>query len=224
MTEPRTRTARRVPRTVVLLGFASLLNDASSDIIYPLLPIFLSTYVGATPLIIGMIEGTADAVASILKLIAGRWSDRVAKRKPFVVWGYALAGVSRVLIAAATHWAPVFGARLLDRTGKGIRSAPRDALIADVTPQEDRGRAFGLQRALDHTGAILGPLLAAGLLALGFSLRGVFLFAVIPTVAGVILLLAGLREPEPKRAAAGVALRGAALPPGFRRAMVPVAF
>lgn len=215
---------RRVPGTVVLLGFASLLNDASSDIIYPLLPIFLSTYVGATPLIIGMIEGTADAVASILKLIAGTWSDRVAKRKPFVVWGYGLAGVSRVLIAAATHWVPIFGARLLDRTGKGIRSAPRDALIADVTVEADRGRAFGLQRALDHTGAIIGPLIAAGLLALGFSLRGIFLFAVIPTVAGIILLLVGLREPQLKRAEAGITIRGEALPAGFRRAMVPIAF
>ncbi|HEU5163826.1 MAG TPA: MFS transporter, partial [Thermoanaerobaculia bacterium] len=115
-------------------------------------------------------------------------------------------------------------ARLLDRTGKGIRSAPRDALIADVTPEADRGRAFGLQRALDHTGAILGPLIAAGLLALGFSLRGVFLFAIIPTVLGVVLLLIGLREPEAKRVAAGVSLRGEPLPAGFRSAMIPIAF
>ncbi|HEU5163170.1 MAG TPA: MFS transporter, partial [Thermoanaerobaculia bacterium] len=100
---------RKIPGTVVLLGFASLLNDASSDIIYPLLPIFLSTYAGATPLIIGMIEGVADAIASILKLFAGIWSDRISRRKPFVVSGYALAGASRVLIAAATHWVPVFG-------------------------------------------------------------------------------------------------------------------
>ena len=219
----RTTRARKIPGTVVLLGFASLLNDASSDIIYPLLPIFLATQAGATPLIIGMIEGVADAIASILKLVAGIWSDRTSKRKPFVVSGYALAGASRVLIAAATHWAPIFGARLLDRTGKGIRSAPRDALIADVTPESDRGRAFGLQRALDHTGAILGPLIAAGLLALGFSLRGVFLFAIIPTVIGVVLLVVGLREPEVKRVAAGVSLRGEPLPAGFRGAMIPIA-
>ncbi|HEY0592173.1 MAG TPA: MFS transporter [Thermoanaerobaculia bacterium] len=214
---------RRIPGTVVLLGLASLLNDASSDIIYPLLPIFLSTYAGATPLIIGMIEGTADAIASILKLIAGTWSDRVSKRKPFVVWGYGLAGVSRVLIAAATHWAPIFGARLLDRTGKGIRSAPRDALIADVTAEGDRGRAFGLQRALDHTGAIIGPLIAAALLAAGLSLRGIFLVAVIPTLIGVVLLLIALREPERKRVAAGTELGGGPLPGSFGRAMIPIA-
>ena len=222
MSEPRAR--RKIPGTVVLLGFASLLNDASSDIIYPLLPIFLSTYAGASPLIIGMIEGSADAIASILKLVAGTWSDRVGKRKAFVVSGYGLAGISRVLIAAATHWAPVLGARLLDRTGKGIRSAPRDALIADITPEADRGRAFGLQRALDHTGAIIGPLIAAALLAAGLSLRGIFLFAVIPTVAGIVLLLVGLHEPERTRVAAGVTLKGDPLPGAFGRAMVPVSF
>ncbi len=214
---------RKIPGTVVLLGLASLLNDASSDIIYPLLPIFLSTYAGATPLIIGMIEGTADAIASILKLIAGTWSDRVSRRKPFVVWGYGLAGFSRVLIAMATHWAPIFGARLLDRTGKGIRSAPRDALIADITHPGERGRAFGLQRALDHTGAIIGPLIAAGLLALGLSLRSIFFVAIIPTLLGVVLLVIALREPERKEVSAGAKLTGAPLPAGFRRAMIPIA-
>ncbi len=214
---------KRVPRAVVLLGFASLLNDASSDIIYPLLPIFLSTYVGATPLIIGLIEGTADALASILKLVAGRWSDRVRRRKAFVVWGYGLAGASRILIAVARHWGLVFAARLLDRTGKGIRSAPRDALIADVAADEQRGKAFGLQRALDHTGAIIGPLLAAGLLALGLSLRAVFAVAIVPAFVGVVLLIAALREPEREVAEAAEPLTGERLPSPFRRALVPIA-
>lgn len=221
---PAAPARRRLPRTVVLLGFASLLNDTSSDIIYPLLPIFLSTYVGATPALIGMIEGTADALASILKLLAGRWSDRAGQRKPFVVWGYGLAGISRMLIAAAGHWGVVFGARLLDRTGKGIRSAPRDALIVDVTVAEDRGRAFGLQRALDHTGAIVGPLLAAALLALGLSLRSVFVVAIVPTAIGVLLLLVALRDPVRQKAEAGLRMTSSEpLTRGFRRAMAPIA-
>ncbi|HUP64764.1 MAG TPA: MFS transporter [Thermoanaerobaculia bacterium] len=213
---------RRVPQTVVLLGFASMLNDASSDIIYPLLPIFLTTYVGATPLIIGVIEGASDALASVLKLIAGTWSDRASHRKGFVVGGYALAGASRILIAAASHWSLVLGARLADRTGKGIRSAPRDALIADVTPMEDRGRAFGLQRAMDHTGAVAGPLIAFGLLAAGFSLRAIFVFAILPTILGVLLLMVSLREPERKRAAAAP-VGHEPLPSSFRKRMIPIA-
>lgn len=214
---------RKIPGTVVLLGFASLLNDASSDIIYPLLPIFLSTYVGATPAMIGLMEGSADALASILKLLAGRWSDRAGRRKSFVISGYGLAGLSRILIAAAGHWGVVFGARLLDRTGKGIRSAPRDAMIVDLTPAEDRGRAFGLQRALDHTGAIVGPLLAAGLLAVGFSLRSIFVVAIVPTAIGVVLLLVALREPARTGEEAGPRLTGEPLSRGYRRAMVPIA-
>src|SRR5512141_82901 len=121
---------------VILLSFASLLNDISSDMIYPLLPIFLTSYVGATPFIVGMIEGSAEAVAAFLKLGAGALSDRMPRRKPLIVAGYALAAASRALIAAAGRWPAVLAARLLDRTGKGIRSAPRDALIADITPVE----------------------------------------------------------------------------------------
>jgi MFS family permease len=175
-----------------------LLNDAASELIYPLLPIFLSTTLGATPVVIGLIEGVADGMASILKYFSGAWSDRVKKRKPMVVWGYALAAGSRLLIAAATMWPLVFTARLIDRTGKGIRSAPRDALISDVTPPDQRGRAYGFHRALDHTGAIVGPLLAVLLLqGFGFSLRATFLFAVIPGAAGVLMLAFLLRETKP---------------------------
>jgi MFS family permease len=184
---------------VVLLGLAALLNDAASELIYPLLPIFLTTTLGATPAVVGLIEGAADGMASILKYFSGAWSDRARKRKPLIVSGYALAAASRALIAVATMWPLVMTARLIDRTGKGIRSAPRDAMISDVTPREDRGRAYGFHRALDHTGAIIGPLLAILLLQFfGLSVRATFMFAVIPGAIGVLMLAFLLRESESK--------------------------
>ncbi|MDP9192028.1 MAG: MFS transporter [Acidobacteriota bacterium] len=182
---------------VILLGLAALLNDTASELIYPLLPVFLTATLGATPVVIGLIEGVADGMASILKYFSGAYSDRAKKRKPMVVTGYALAAASRLLIAAATVWPLVLTARLIDRTGKGIRSAPRDAMISDVTPPDQRGRAYGFHRALDHTGAILGPLLAVLLLqGLGLSLRTTFLFAVIPGAIGVVMLMFLLRETQ----------------------------
>jgi MFS family permease len=197
------RTARDVAKLkpqVILLGLISLLNDTASEMIYPLLPVFLTTALGATPLIVGLIEGAADALASVLKLAAGWMSDRLPARKPLVVGGYALATISRGWIGVAGRWPSVLGARLLDRTGKGVRSAPRDAIIADVTPLPDRGKAFGFQRALDHTGAVLGPLLAVAMLQLGHvTMRHVFLIAVIPGAIGVVLLAVMLHEPPHER-------------------------
>jgi len=186
---------QRLKPQVLLLGLMSLLNDAASEMVYPLLPVFLTSSLGATPVVIGLIEGVADGLASILKYFAGRWSDVTSRRKPFVVWGYTLAAASRALIAAALVWPLVFAARLLDRTGKGIRSAPRDAMISDVTPADQRGRAFGFQRALDHTGAIVGPLLAMACLnVMGLTLRQTIYLAVIPGAIGVVLLVVLLRE------------------------------
>lgn len=183
---------------VRLLAFASLLNDSASEMIYPLLPVFLVTVLGATPVTVGVIEGAADGLASILKYFAGSISDRMPRRKPLVVGGYALAAASRALIAVAGRWPAVLTARLIDRTGKGIRSAPRDAIIADVTPAEDRGRAFGFQRALDHTGAVIGPLLALLFLnVIQIQMRTLFMIAVIPGAIGVAVLLLFLRE-EPR--------------------------
>ena len=180
---------------VKLLGIVSLLNDSASEMIYPLLPIFLTAVLGATAVDVGLIEGAADGLASILKYYAGAYSDRLKKRKPLIVSGYTLAAVSRALIAAATVWPLVLVARLIDRTGKGIRSAPRDALIADVTPLEQRGRAFGFHRALDHTGAIIGPLFALLFLdAMHLPLRTVFAIAVVPGLIGAGILVAFLRE------------------------------
>jgi MFS family permease len=211
---------------VILLGLAALLNDSASELIYPLLPIFLSTTLGASPAIIGLIEGAADGLASILKYFAGAWSDRLGRRKPLIVAGYGLAAASRALIAAATVWPLVLFARLLDRTGKGARSAPRDAMISDVTPPEQRGRAFGFHRALDHTGAIVGPLLAILLLqVLGFSLRQTILVAVIPGAIGAVMLAFLLREepavPRPPKELAPL-VGGPKLPATFRGAITAV--
>src|ERR1043166_1359337 len=186
---------QRLRPQVILLGFVSLLNDSSSEMIYPLLPVFLASYLGAAPVVIGLIEGGADGLASVLKYFAGAWSDRMPKRKPLIAGGYSLAAVSRVLIPLARVWPLVLLARLIDRTGKGVRSAPRDALIADVTPPESRGKAFGFHRALDHTGAIVGPLIALLLMdGMHVQMRTVFFVAVIPGAIGVFLLLAFLRE------------------------------
>jgi len=185
----------RLKPQVRLLAFASLLNDAASEMIYPLLPVFLVSVLGATPVTVGVIEGAADGLASILKYFAGSISDRMPRRKPLVVAGYALAAGSRALIAVAGRWPAVLTARLIDRTGKGIRSAPRDAIIADVTPAEDRGRAFGFQRALDHTGAVVGPLLALLFLnVIHIPMRTLFMIAVIPGAIGVTMLVFFLRE------------------------------
>lgn len=188
--------AKKLRPQVILLGLVSLLNDSSSEMIYPLLPVFLSTTLGATPVVIGMIEGLADGLSSILKLVAGAWSDRMPRRKPFVAFGYGLAAASRALIGYAAHWPTVLTARLIDRTGKGIRSAPRDAMISDVTPPESRGKAFGFHRALDHTGAVIGPLAALIFLnVMHVPMRTLFLIAVIPGAIGVLLILVALKEP-----------------------------
>jgi MFS family permease len=178
---------------VVLLGLAALLNDAASEMIYPLLPVFLSATLGASPAIIGLIEGVADGMSSILKYFSGAWSDRARRRKPLIVGGYTLAAAARAIIGAAAAWPMVFTARLIDRTGKGMRSAPRDAMISDVTAPAERGRAFGFHRALDHTGAIVGPLIATVLLWF-VDLRTMFFLAVIPGAIGVVMLAVLLRE------------------------------
>ena len=206
-----TRPAALRPQ-VILLSFAALLNDVSSEMIFPLLPVFLTVTLGATPLVVGLIEGSADALSSILKLAAGVWSDRVRRRKPLIIAGYAMAAVSRALIGGAVRWPSVLAARLIDRTGKGIRSAPRDAMISDVTPVESRGRAFGFHRALDHTGAIIGPLVAMALLqGLHVSIRRLFVLATIPAAIGVAMLWLLLKE-EPREHAGGGASRAVSVP------------
>src|SRR6266496_3290408 len=153
------RRYRALPQNVFAISLVSLLNDASSEIIYPLLPLFLSSTLGASARAIGTIEGSAESIASLLKLYAGYLSDRLGKRKLLVVCGYALASMARPLLAITKSWQQVLAIRLTDRVGKGFRTAPRDAMIADTVEIEQRGIAFGFHRAMDHAGAVIGPLL-----------------------------------------------------------------
>ncbi len=183
-------------RNLVALSVVSLLTDASSEMIYPLVPVFLSTVLGASAMSVGLIEGSAQALTAVVAALSGGWSDRLGKRKALVVSGYMLASVLRPLIGLATSVAQVLAIRLGDRVGKGIRGAPRDALIADSVPPEVRGKAFGLHRAADHAGAVVGPLLAFGFLQYaGLSLRTVFLLAAVPAALAMVVLVVGVREP-----------------------------
>ena len=202
------RRYRRLPRNVFAISLVSLLNDASSEIIYPLLPVFLSLTLGASPGIVGLIEGAAESISSLLKLFAGYFSDRRGKRKSFVVFGYVLSSFARPLLALSNTWYQVLAIRLSDRVGKGIRSAPRDAMIADTVRVEERGLAFGFHRAMDHTGAVAGPLLGY-LLVLFFAIdrnsptaaefNRIFLAASVPALAAVIVAAFYVREVKHKR-------------------------
>ena len=186
-----------LPRTVWLLGLISLLNDAASDMIYPLVPLYVASVLMAGPRALGLIEGVAEAAGSLLKLGAGVLADRIRRIKPFVVAGYGLAGIARPLIGITTSWTGVLFFRFVDRVGKGLRSAPRDALLAASVAPQQRGLAYGLHRGMDNAGAVVGPLVAAALLAAGLSLRQVFLLAFVPAV---LVLLMALRLREPPRA------------------------
>jgi MFS family permease len=191
--EDRARSHSRLPAAVVLLGFTSLFTDVGTEMIFPLLPVFLSETLRASPAFLGLVEGAADTVSSLLKLASGVIADRVQKRKPLVLFGYGLASTVRPFVAMATLPWHVLAVRVTDRIGKGIRSSPRDALIADAAGDR-AGRAFGFHQAMDNAGAVVGPLLATGLIALGLSIRGVFWIAVIPGLLATALV-ALVREP-----------------------------
>ena len=181
--------ASRLPAGIWALGFVSLLMDISSELIHSLLPVFLVTVLGTSVLVVGLIEGAAEATALIVKVFSGALSDYWGRRKPLAVLGYGLGAISKPLFALATTSGLVLTARLIDRVGKGIRGAPRDALVADIAPQALRGAAFGLRQSLDTVGAFLGPLLAIGLMLLwADDFRAVFWVAVIPAFACVALL------------------------------------
>jgi MFS family permease len=186
-----------LPRNVWVLGFVSLLMDLSSEIYHALLPAFITMVLGLPATALGAIDGVAEATASFAKLFSGRLSDRSLRRKPWVMAGYGLAALSKPLFALAANAPAVMAARFADRIGKGIRGAPRDAMIADETPPEIRGRAFGLRQALDTAGALLAPLVAIGLMAwLASDIRAVFWIAVIPAGLSFLLAWLALREPE----------------------------
>ena len=219
--------ARRIPRTVIALGVVSLLTDLSSEMIYPLLPIFLASVLGAGAMALGLIEGVAESTAALLKVVSGVWTDRTRRRKPLVVAGYTLSGMMRPLIGLAAAWPAVLALRFADRVGKGLRTSPRDALIADVTDAGARGTAYGFHRAMDHAGAVLGPLVAAMLLNFaGLPLRQVFLLSAIPAVAVLVVLLLGVKEPPAQRAESPTVPKllapWSALGPDYRRLLLAV--
>ena len=190
----------RIPVGIWVLGFVSMLMDISSEMIHSLLPMFMVGSLGLSVFVVGLIEGLAEATALIVKIFSGALSDYIGKRKGLAVLGYAMGAFTKPLFAVASGAGLIITARLLDRVGKGIRGAPRDALVADIAPPEVRGAAFGLRQSLDTVGAFTGPLLAVGLMLLWANdFRAVFWVAVIPAMLCVVLLLVGVKEPERHR-------------------------
>ncbi len=227
----------RLPPVVVRLGWVSFLTDASSEMIVPLLPAFVATLTGVPAMALGWIEGVAETAASFAKILSGRLTDRAKAKKPLVFIGYALSSLSKPLIGLAPTWPVVVFIRFVDRIGKGVRTAPRDTMIAAVASGERRGAAYGLHRAFDNAGAVLGPLLAAGLMGLmGLSFKMVFLLAAIPAGLSLLVLAFGVRERKeeekislkvnragsPEGASSDAA--AAVLPPIFWRAAWLIAF
>ena len=188
-----------IPRPVWFLGWTSLFTDAATEMIYPLLPVYLSRVLGAGAMSLGIIEGVAEGINSVLKIVSGWWSDRRARRRPLVIIGYALSGAARPLIAITTTWMQVLVIRALDRTGKGVRGAPRDAMLARFADASSRGRIFGFHRAMDHTGAIVGPLVATAFLYFWpGEYRTLFALTTIPGALAVAMLFL-VTEDEPQR-------------------------
>ncbi|MEP6901660.1 MAG: MFS transporter [Actinomycetota bacterium] len=228
---------RNLSGNVFALSLVSLLNDTSSEIIYPLLPIFLKLTLNASPFAIGLIEGFAESVAAFLKLFSGYLSDRFKKRKLLVFIGYAMASFTRPLLAFAGSWQQVLAVRVTDRVGKGIRGTPRDALIADSVPPEKRGFAFGFNRAADHLGAVIGPICAFVLLSFlagnpenptAQDYRQVFLFASIPVVLGLFVIVFFVKETPPEQLSENGAISPLKLSlkefdPNFKRFLIVIA-
>jgi MFS family permease len=215
----------KLPRTVWLLGIISLVNDAASDMIYPLVPLYLASVLMAGPKALGIIEGIAEAFSSLLKLFAGVLADRTRHVKYWVFAGYGIAGFARPLLGLTTSWLGVLACRFADRVGKGLRSAPRDALLSLSVDASQRGLAFGFHRAMDNFGAVIGPLVAATLLAAGMPLRHVFLWAIVPGVVVIVLALFLKDDATPAPAAKPVAFSWTLreFPPAFRRYLIVLA-
>jgi MFS family permease len=183
-----------LPRPVRLLGWVSLLTDAATEAVYPLLPVFITQVLGGPPVALGIVEGAADATSSALRVVSGRWSDRTGARKPIVLLGYSLSSLVRPFIAITSTWAHVFVIRVVDRVGKGLRGAPRDAMLASLAPPGQRGRVFGYHWAMDHAGAAVGPLLAT--VFLYFSPDGYRLLFALTIIPGLLAVLTLTRVPE----------------------------
>lgn len=180
---------RGITKNVFVISLVSFFNDIASEMIYPIVPIFLTTVLGAPVTIVGLVEGIAESTASILRVFSGWFSDKLKSRKPFMVVGYGLSALSKAVLAASFHWSMVLGGRFLDRFGKGIRTSARDALLSESSEAQHRGSVFGFHRAVDTMGALIGPLIALALLSkFGHNLRLVFYLAVIPSAIGIVLL------------------------------------
>jgi MFS family permease len=193
---------QRIPRGVWVLGFVSLLMDVSSELIHSLLPVFMVSALGSSAFVVGLVEGAGEGTALIVKVFSGTWSDWWGRRKPLAVLGYGLGAASKPLFALASSAGLVLAARLIDRVGKGLRGAPRDAMVADLAPAQLRGAAFGLRQSLDTVGAFAGPALALGLMLLWHDdFRAVFRVAIVPGLLSVALLLFGVREARAPRPA-----------------------
>jgi len=206
-----------LPRTVWLIGLISFVNDAASEMLYPLMPLYLATVLMAGPKTLGLIEGVAEASSSIFKLVSGVIVDRSKKTKPWIVIGYFLAGIGRPLIAFANSWAWVLCIRFTDRIGKGLRSSPRDALLAESVAPNHRGLTFGLHRSMDNAGAVFGPLMAAFLLSQQVPLKDIFLWAIVPGVIAISLALCLKEPPREKVVVESFSWSLEGLPPDFKR-------
>ena len=217
---------RSLPKTVWLLGAISLLNDSASELVYPLLPLYLSSVMLAGPRFLGLMEGVAESLTAILKLVSGAMSDRFATRKLPAVLGYAFAALARPLYALVSTAMGVFALRILDRLGKALRSAPRDALLSASVPANQRGLAFGLHRSMDHAGAVIGPLLAYALIAGGADIQQVLMWALLPGVLCVILAMQ-IKEGAPRLQVAAESpprnWRWRSLPSPFKRYLIALA-
>lgn len=215
---------RNLPRTVWLIGLISLVNDSASEMLYPLIPLYLASVLMAGPRALGLIEGIAEATASLLKLFSGVIVDHTRRTKPWIVFGYGLAGFGRPLIGFVNAWPWLLALRFADRVGKGLRSSPRDALLAASVSAERRGLAFGVHRAMDNAGAVVGPLLASMLLAAQVPLRDIFVWSALPAALCLALALA-IREPKaaPVAARAPFDWRLRDMPPLFKRYLLVVA-
>ncbi|MDY6930644.1 MAG: MFS transporter [Halobacteriota archaeon] len=175
---------------VILLGFVSLFTDLSSQMVFPLLPLYLTKVLGASALIVGLVEGAAESIASLLKVFSGYWSDKIEKRKPFILGGYGLSAIIKPLFAVTSGWGAVLALRVIERVGKGIRNAPRDAIVAESCDECNRGKAYGVQRSMDGLGSVLGVLMALFLFRIvGFGYREIFLIAAIPAFVAIIFIL-----------------------------------
>ena len=222
--KPRSRLFEGLTRNTGLLALSSLFSDISTEMLYPVLPVFLTQTLGAGGAVVGLIEGLAQATQNIVQGFSGSLSDRLQRRKPIALAGYALSAISKPLIGLSTSWAGVLGARFLDRLGAGSRSAPRDALVAASAHEDHRGKAFGLEGAGDNAGAFIGPLIAVALISgLAIPLRQIFYLAVIPGLIAFLLVLLVQERPAAAEAKARIDASPARLPPAYHRYLAATA-